>query len=164
MLDIGSTGIEHMNPPSPAAPDEDWIAWANGWPTTRALGMHCVRLDRAGARFEVAADPFVPNPNGSINGGILAAIVDQALGAVTARGVAEGMSPRTGSLYVQYHKPARPPVSVVATALSGGRRVQFVDVVVENGDETRCVSAQGTMVVVPVSGSGAPGQQWHDGE
>lgn len=153
MVEFGSIEPGYADPPRPEASDGEWIAWANGWPTIRLLGMQCVRLDKEGARFEVAADPVVPNPNGSINGGILAAIIDQALGAATARGADDGLSPRTGSLYVQYHKPARSPVSVIATVLPGGRRVRFVEVVVENGDGGRCVTAQGTMVIVPTNGA-----------
>ena len=139
---------EYLPFPHPSAPDANWVTWANTWPTVSALGMRCTRMDRAGAVFVVDSDPFVPNPNGTLNGGIVAAMIDQVLGTVAARGMGVGCSPRTGTLAVQYHGPVTVPMTLRATVLPGGRRVRFIEVHIECTSTGRSVSAQGTMVVV----------------
>ncbi|MBO0727701.1 MAG: PaaI family thioesterase [Acidimicrobiaceae bacterium] len=136
--------------PSPHEDDGIWMRWANNWPTIAALGLRCTKLSTGSGLFGVDLDPFVPNPNGAVNGGILAAMIDQAMGVLAARSTQEGYSPRTASLHVQYHRPVRAPLVIEASALPGGRRIQFVEVTVTAADGRRCATGHGTMVIVPV--------------
>lgn len=128
------------------AADIDWVAWARGLPFCRDLGLVCVELDLDSAVFQMAASTLTPNPNGAINGGIVAAAADQVMGAITLRQSIDAL-PATASLHIQFHLPAMAPLTFRATTLGGGRRTKFVEVVVEDGRGNRCATSQGTMVV-----------------
>lgn len=135
--------------PDSGAADKDWVDWANEWPTVAPLGLRCTDLRCGAAEFEVESDPFVSNPNGAVNGGIIAAMADQVMGLVGARSCEPGNLPSTGSLHVHFHRPVRAPVRLIATQLPGGRRIQFIEVQFVDAAGLRCASAQGTMVSVP---------------
>jgi uncharacterized protein (TIGR00369 family) len=128
------------------------VAWSEAFEPGVRLGIRCLELPRGGGTFIVEADPFIPNPNGAINGGIVAAIADNVLGVALARVLADGHTPRTGSLQVQYHRPVRTPVTVHVTVLPGGRRVQFLEANFVDASGERCASAQATMTSVPPPG------------
>src|SRR5437879_1566961 len=91
-----------MNPfPPPDSGDAAWLDWANSWPALRAYGMECLEMTSGYACYKVKKDPFITNPNGAINGGIVAGMIDQALGVTVARVLKPGQMPRTGTLQVQ---------------------------------------------------------------
>jgi uncharacterized protein (TIGR00369 family) len=125
---------------------EQWIGWANNLPLCRDLGMRCVEFDEASAVFVMERPALTPNPNGAVNGGIVAAAADQVMGAVTLRMSRKGMLPATGSLHIQYHRPALAPITFRAASLGGGNRTKFVEVIVEDRFGTRCATSQGTMI------------------
>ena len=124
----------------------DWVAWANELPFCRDLGLACAELNPTSAIFHMESSPLTPNPNGAVNGGIVAAAADQVMGALTMRMSARGLLPATGSLHIQFHLPARAPLTFRAAALGGGRRTKFVEVVVEDRNGNRCATSQGTMI------------------
>lgn len=131
----------------------DWLAWANALPFCHDLGLECVELDPASATFRMERSTLTPNPNGAVNGGIVAAAADQVMGALTVRMSAQGLLPATGSLHIQFHLPAQAPLTFRATALGGGQRTKFVEVVVEDRNGNRCATSQGTMIA---GGSAGP--------
>jgi uncharacterized protein (TIGR00369 family) len=131
----------------------DWLAWANALPFCQDLGLVCVELDTASATFRMERSTLTPNPNGAVNGGIVAAAADQVMGALTVRMSAQGLLPATGSLHIQFHLPAQAPLTFRATALGGGQRTKFVEVVVEDRNGNRCATSQGTMIA---GGSAGP--------
>jgi len=137
------------------APGEmvDWLAWANALPFCQDIGLVCVELSPASATFRMERSTLTPNPNGAVNGGIVAAAADQVMGALTLRMSAKGLLPATGSLHIQFHLPARAPLTFRATALGGGQRTKFVEVAVEDRDGNRCATSQGTMIA---GGSAGP--------
>jgi acyl-coenzyme A thioesterase PaaI-like protein len=53
----------------------------------------------------------------------------------------------TAGLTAEYHRPAYPPLTFKARAVSHGSTLIFVQVDVEDRDGTLCLRAQGTMVV-----------------
>jgi uncharacterized protein (TIGR00369 family) len=124
-----------------------WIDWANDLPFCRDLGLRCVEFDDTSAVFEMVQPALTPNPNGAVNGGVVAAAADQVMGAVTMRMGQQGMLPATGSLHIQFHRPALAPITLRATSLGGGRRTKFIEVVVEDRFGNRCATSQGTMIV-----------------
>lgn len=144
--------------PGPDDSAEDWVAWANALPAFRALRMTCLELSESTGRFEIPVDPPFPvNANGALNGGYLASAVDQALGALGGRATPFGQLAVTGSLTVQYLLPAFPPLTLSATVRHAGRRVLFVEAVVEDAGHRRCATAVGTMFPVghePSTGRG----------
>lgn len=149
-----NAGTEHLhNRPGPDAPGADWAAWANETPQLRGLGITCVDAGPAGAEFTVTTVPYAPNPNGSVNGGMLAAMADQAMGVLAAMSCPPGYLAATSSLHIQFHKPARAPLGFSARLLPGGNRVKFVEVVITDCDGNHCATAQGTMIV---GGAGRP--------
>lgn len=132
----------------PTGPElTDWLTWASSLPLCRSLGIVCIELDVNRGVFTVADTPLTPNPNGSVNGGIVAAIADQAMGVMAVRGAPVGHLPATAALHSQFHSPAWAPLTVRAEVLGGGRRVRFVEVAVFDKDGNRCVTSHGTMVV-----------------
>jgi uncharacterized protein (TIGR00369 family) len=126
--------------------DADWAAWANTLPFCLDLGLQCQELTRDHAVFQMARPALTPNPNGAVNGGIVAAAADQVLGAMAMRVSQPGQLPATGSLHIQYHLPAMAPIVFSATPLGGGRRLKFIEVVVTDRNGNRCATSQGTMV------------------
>jgi len=69
------------------APGEmvDWLACANALPFCQDIGLVCVELNPAWATFRMERSTLSPNPNGAVNGGIVAAAPDQVMGALTMR-------------------------------------------------------------------------------
>jgi uncharacterized protein (TIGR00369 family) len=130
------------------APGEkmDWLTWANALPYCRDVGLVCVEFNAMSAIFHMERSTLTPNPNGAVNGGTVAAAADQIMGALTMRMSGAGLLPATGSLHIQFHLPAQPPLTFRATALGGGRRTKFVEVVVEDRNGNRCATSQGTMI------------------
>jgi uncharacterized protein (TIGR00369 family) len=124
----------------------DWPAWANTLPFCRDLGLVCIELDAESAMFRMDRPALTPNPNGAVNGGIVAAAADQVMGALTRRASDNGALPATGSFHIQFHLPAMAPLTFRGTSLGGGRRTKFVEVVVEDRDGNRCATSQGTMI------------------
>ena len=126
--------------------DADWLSWANSLPFCRDLGLQCEELTRDVALFRMARPALTPNPNGAVNGGIVVAAADQVMGAMAMRISDPGQLPATGSLHIQYHRPALAPLLLRASPLGGGRRMKFIEVVVEDAHGNRCATSQGTMV------------------
>jgi uncharacterized protein (TIGR00369 family) len=124
----------------------EWITWANDLPFCKDLGLRCLEFDHTSAVFVMERTPLTPNPNGAVNGGIVAAAADQVMGAVTLRMSRQGLLPATGSLHIQFHRPALAPITLRATSLGGGQRTKFIEVIVEDRFGNRCATSQGTMI------------------
>jgi uncharacterized protein (TIGR00369 family) len=124
----------------------DWLAWANELPLCRDLGLECIELDTETAVFRMQRPALTPNPNGAVNGGVVAAAADQVMGALTRRTSAHGVLPATATLHIQFHLPALAPITFRARSLGGGRRTKFVEVVVEDKNGNRCATSQVTMI------------------
>jgi uncharacterized protein (TIGR00369 family) len=141
--DSGAT--EQWWDPSPG-PATNWCSWANALPVCRDLGLACIELDSESAVFRMERPALTPNPNGAVNGGIVAAAADQVMGALARRTSAAGVLPATGSFHIQFHLPALAPITFRARSLGGGRRIRFIEVVAEDKDGNRCATSQGTMI------------------
>lgn len=128
-------------------PDADWVAWADAYPTFVGAGLRCLSMGRTQASFEYVGTPFPLNPNGAVNGGIVALAVDQIMGVMGARVAPTGSMPVTAVLQVQYHSPAIEPLRMDATAIHAGRNLQTIEVVVTDARGRRCSTATGTMAV-----------------
>lgn len=126
--------------------DTDWLSWAQTLPFCRDLGLECLEFTCQTAIFRMARPVLTPNPNGAVNGGIVVAAADQVMGAMAMRVSAEGQLPATGSLHIQYHRPALAPIVFTAVPLGGGRRMKFIEVVVCDRDGNRCATSHGTMI------------------
>lgn len=75
--------VENLNNrPGPDDPPAAWVAWANQTPQLRGLGIVCTTVGQGEAEFTIPTVPYAANPNGSVNGGMVAAIADQATGVL----------------------------------------------------------------------------------
>lgn len=123
------------------------MAWASEWRSIAALNMVCLGFDDDSVEFRLESVPFPTNPNGSINGGILAAVADQAFGALALR-ASPDFIPATANLQVEFHRPLIGPALIHGRVLPGGRRLQFLEAVLSDEQGRRCVTAHATMVAV----------------
>ena len=137
--------------PAPGSPAIEWIAWANEWRTLKALNMVCTQIEDRAVTFSVESVPFPLNPNGAVNGGILAAIADQVFGVLAMWG-APSFVPATANLSMEYHRPLIGPMTVRGEILPGGRRLQFLEAIFEDAQSRRCVTGHATMVAVAERG------------
>lgn len=140
--------IDSIDPvwlPPVSEANADWLAWANGLPLFRALGMVCLSLDEASGDFLVPETPMVPNPNGSVNGGLVVTLADQVMGILAVRS-SSGRLPATAALHSQFHRPAFAPLTLRGCVLGGGRRIRYIEVVTFARDGKRCATSQGTMI------------------
>lgn len=128
-------------------PDDEWRAWADGYPSFASAGLRCVEISDTTAVFEFGGTPFPLNPNGAVNGGIVALAADQIMGVLGARLAPTGSMPVTAVLQVQYHSPAVAPLTLTAQAVHSGRTLQAIEVVVHDARGRRCSTATGTMSV-----------------
>lgn len=93
-----------------------------------------------------AADEHL-NPHGSVHGGVLATLIDVAMG--TAVATTGGQSPETVSLAVTYLEPGRPGrLEARARVRKRGKRLVVVEAeVVQDGDVV--ADALGTFSITP---------------
>ena len=138
-------GIARMPPHED--PDDVWLAWANEYPTLRAVNLTCLELQDGSATFLLGDVPFPPNPNGAVNGGFVALAADQVMGVLAARAAPTGSVPVTAVLNLAFHAPAIPPLTMSAEVVPGGRFVSTIEVIVRRADGARCCTATGTMAV-----------------
>ena len=134
--------------PIPRGGDEAaWRAWAGRLPIFGHFGVECLTFEPGRATFALRDSPLPPNPNGSIHGGVIAAIVDDAVGCVFMSLAAEDTLPATASLTIDYVRPAFAPLRIEARVSSAGRSLMHCDATVEGADGKRCVRARGIMAV-----------------
>ena len=101
-----------------------------GPPTAELLGWRLLSLDAAAGRIEIGFDgkPEFANPAGYVQGGLLTAMLDDAMGPVVAAHTNGASFPTTIDLQVQFLRPVRPgPVRVVARVVQLGKAIAFLE-------------------------------------
>lgn len=115
--------------------DEDAIFWkimAGKLPPPKAaqtLGMVFKQVDAEAGTVEVefTARPEFTNPAGNVQGGFLAAMLDDAMGPALAATLAKGEFAPTLNLNVSFYRPARVgPLVGKGRVLRRGRDVCFL--------------------------------------
>jgi uncharacterized protein (TIGR00369 family) len=134
-------------PPPVGAPEQEFVDWANGLPMASELNIVCRSLSLAEAVFTVDKVPLAANPNGAVHGGIVSAMADQCLGAVSVANAPRDRMSVTASLHGQFHRPAIPAFEIRARLISAGRKLIFVECDVVDSRERRCATFQATMAV-----------------
>lgn len=135
------------SPPEERTP-ESWLRWANGLPICGALGLVCTELGDGRLLAEVAEAPLVPNPNGSVHGGLQIAIADHCMGMVAVPALPPGFLVVTASVNASFHRPAMAPLSVQGRVLSVGRTLVQTEIELRDESDRLCTSAYGTMAAV----------------
>lgn len=153
------TGVVQAPLPPADASFEGVRAWFNDMEISRAAGMHCVELTDAFARCTL--NPGYRNPNGAVNGGLLASFVDQVGGALVAALVRSPDYASTADLTIRFLRPAlAEPIVGEARLVRRGRTLLVLGLTVLDGDERECVTATGAWVV---TANGAPPQSARSG-
>ena len=93
-------------------------------PAAALLGWELVSVDPEAGTIEVAftATERFLNPIGVIQGGLLAAMLDDTLGPALVATLGPGQFAPTADLHVQFLRPARPDGSPGAAGSSAGAR------------------------------------------
>jgi len=125
----------------------DWRRWAEEMPLSRAFAVTSPAVEPGRAVLELVESPIALNPIGSVHGGVVAAIADQAMGVVFMATMPRGLLPATASLSVEYHRPAYLPLTFTARVTSSGRTMLFCDVEVTGGDGKVSNRCHGIMAV-----------------
>ncbi|HET9691503.1 MAG TPA: PaaI family thioesterase [Acidimicrobiales bacterium] len=113
------------------------------------LGMRFTDVGPGRVVGELEVTEELLNPFGAAHGGVIAALVDHVLGAVTVPVVAPGSWPATSEFKLNLLAPARVgPMRATSTIVALSRRTAVVRVDVENGGRL-IGAAQGTVTIMP---------------
>jgi len=108
---------------------------ADGAPFLGTLGATVTVSGSSGARLELPYRDSNSNRNGTLHGGVVAAIIDVVASAAADAGFAASRAAGASTIdfTVHYLAPAiREPVTAEATVLRRGRDITFVDVAVQS--------------------------------
>ncbi|MGY1693006.1 PaaI family thioesterase [Geodermatophilus sp. SYSU D01105] len=96
------------------------------------LGAEVAETEERGARIEFEAREEHLNPAGTLHGGVVATLVDTAMGQAVRTTTGEGEVPATSQLTVTYLRPGRPgPLSVTAAVRTRGEHLTVCEADVE---------------------------------
>jgi uncharacterized protein (TIGR00369 family) len=96
------------------------------------LGAEVERADDGSARISFEAREEHLNPAGTLHGGVLATLVDTAMGTAVRSTIEDGDVPATSQLTVTYLRPGRPgTVEVTARVRTRGEHLTVCEADVE---------------------------------
>ncbi|MGY1633984.1 PaaI family thioesterase [Geodermatophilus sp. SYSU D01186] len=96
------------------------------------LGAEVTTADDGSARIGFQARDEHLNPAGTLHGGVLATLVDTAMGQAVRTTTGEGEVPATSQLTVTYLRPGRPgPLTVTARVRTRGEHLTVCEADVE---------------------------------
>jgi uncharacterized protein (TIGR00369 family) len=127
-------------------------------PIARHLGIRLVDVQERRAVFELDAEPEKhANPMGTVQGGVLVALADAAMGVAYATTLAEGESFTTLELKINYLKPVwSGTLTAVASVIKAGRTVGLTDCSVN--DDSGSIVAYATSTCMTLRGDSAAGR------
>jgi uncharacterized protein (TIGR00369 family) len=111
------------------------------------MGLVCTEAGPDSATT-ILATPPLPNPNGSVHGGMLAAALDQTLALASLRVMPAGSLPNTTNMHVQYLRPALAPLTIRARVMKIGQAMIFVRAEVEDREGRVCTTGDATFAVI----------------
>ena len=101
------------------------------------LGARVEAADDGSARMRFTALEEHLNQAGTLHGGVLATLVDTAMGAAVRSATGEGDVPATSQLTVTYLRPGQPgPLEVTATVRTRGEHLTVCEAEVEQDDRS----------------------------
>ena len=99
-------------------------------------GLEVESLDDGDARVTLDAGDRHLNPHGTVHGGLLATMVDTAMGAAVATTTEDGEAPVTIEMKVTYLEPGKPGRLVAdAHVRKRGRRITIVEAEIVQDDD-----------------------------
>lgn len=124
-------------------------------PFARWMGIELVSLEDGAGAMRMHLEPHHLNPGGIAHGGVIAALLDSAIGLALRTKLGMDATHVTLELHVNYLKPARGGTMVArSTAVHSGSRVGYGEAALY--DEGEQVLAKGSATYLIVPGAGAP--------
>jgi acyl-CoA thioesterase len=120
-------------------------------PINDLLGIAAEDLADGRVRLTLRTGDAHRNEVGAVHGGVLALLLDGAMGRAVTRTLAPGETCATVQLSLQFLKPAQGTVAAVGSVARRGRTMAFLDGVCTGADGAVIARAQGTWVVRPKS-------------
>jgi len=123
---------------------------AGSTPFSQLLGMRCVQREKGVARYEleVAADHL--NRRGVAHGGVVASLLDTALGASVVSSLAPEEWTGTLELSVQFREAVRPGLVTAEGRLARrGKRIAFAEGEIRDASGRTLASAHGVWTIWP---------------
>jgi uncharacterized protein (TIGR00369 family) len=121
-----------------------------GTPFGRLLGMRCVHRGESLARYEMDVAEDHLNKRGVAHGGVVASLLDTALGAAVVFSLAPEEWTGTLELSVQFREPVRPGlVTAEGRVARRGKRVAFAEGEVRDASGCILASAHGVWTIWP---------------
>lgn len=118
-------------------------------PSSELLGLEFAGVGDEFAAVEMEALPEHGNPMGTVQGGILTALADLAMGGAFAHGLADGESFTTLEIKINFLKPVwTGRLRAEARVIKRGRTVGLVECDVKNGDGQLVARASSTCLVL----------------
>jgi uncharacterized protein (TIGR00369 family) len=112
------------------------------------VGVQVHEAEDGRARLSLAAEARHLNPAGSVHGGVLATLVDVAMGQAVRTATGEEDTPATSQLTVTYLRPGtQGPLEVTAALRKRGEHLSICEADVEQDGET-LVHAVATFAVL----------------
>lgn len=126
------------------APDRLLATW-NACGFYRLVGMEVVRADADGSAFEISIDDRHLQAYGTAHGGVIAGLLDAAMGLAILARLPEGEGCATIEMKVNFTLPARPgPLTGGGRVLHEGRRIVTASAEALAEDGALVAVAQGT--------------------
>jgi len=100
------------------------------------VGLDAEQTAEGRARATLTADERHLNPHGSVHGGVIATLLDVAMGTAVASTGDDGERPVTIEMKVTYLEPARPgPLVATAKVHKRGKRITIVEAELQQDGE-----------------------------
>ena len=125
-------------------------------PTVALFGWTLVSIDPQAGEIEVAfqAGPEFVNPAGFIQGGILTAMIDDAMGPIVVAHSQGRQFPTSIDLHTHFLRPVKPgPVTVKARVRQLGRTVAFLAAELYDSRGKLAATATSSAALVPAPGA-----------
>jgi acyl-CoA thioesterase len=126
---------------------ETFEAWSDAQVFAQAFGLVCRSASWGETVMELSTSPLMLNPNGAVHGGIIAAVIDNAMGATALTVLPAGGAAVTTTLNISYLAPAMLPLEFRTRVVRKASRVLFMEVAVLSAG-TVVDAATGTMVPI----------------
>jgi acyl-CoA thioesterase len=136
-------------PPGTGADDDEAAAYGD-FPLRRYLGLGLQTAEEPGrASASLVLGPEHLNPNGTVHGAVLFAMVDTAMGAATMSVLPEGQFCASVDVQLRFVRPASAgELRAEVEVLKKGRTVVHLDGRVHDADQRLVATASGTFTII----------------
>lgn len=124
-------------------------------PAAQLLGWTLIELDIEKKTIKVGFDgkPDFLNPAGNIQGGILAAMLDDTMGPIVVAATEGAAFPTTVDLHMNFIRPVKPgAISASAEITHLGRQLVFLEGQLFDSEGKLCARATASALLTPISG------------